>query len=97
MAYHTITAHTKLICILGHPVEHTMSPLIHNAAFQDLGLDLAYVAFDVLPNQLKTAFKAMRILDFKGANITIPHKEESLSFMDEIDPLAKKNCSNNYL
>jgi shikimate dehydrogenase len=91
MANHLkITAHTKFICIIGHPIEHSLSPLMHNALFQVLKLDYAYLAFDVHPNNLKAAFNGIRALNIEGANITIPHKQVSLKYMDELDPLVKE-------
>jgi shikimate dehydrogenase len=89
MANHPkITAHTKFICIIGHPIEHSLSPIMHNALFQDLNLDYAYIAFDVHPNNLKAAFDGIRALNIEGANVTIPHKKESLKYMDRLDPLV---------
>ena len=85
-----ITTHTKFICIIGHPIEHSLSPLMHNALFQDLKLNYAYLAFDVHPNNLKAAFDGIRALNIKGANVTIPHKQVSLKYMDRLDPLVKE-------
>jgi len=79
---------TNIICLFGHPIEHSMSPIMHNAAFKDLGLDYVYIAIDIVPNNLKQAFEVMRALDIKGANITVPHKETTLKFVDEISPIA---------
>jgi shikimate dehydrogenase len=91
MANHPkITSHTKFICIIGHPIEHSLSPLMHNALFQDLNLDYIYIAFDVHPNNLKAAFDGIRALNIEGANVTIPHKQESLKYMDRLDPLARE-------
>ncbi|TFG17929.1 MAG: shikimate dehydrogenase, partial [Promethearchaeota archaeon] len=86
----TLTGHTHVFCIIGHPVEHSMSPTMWNPALQELGLDYVYVAFDVHPNNLAKAVDAFRILDIKGANVTIPHKNAILPYLDEIDPIAKK-------
>ncbi|MHA1669981.1 MAG: shikimate dehydrogenase [Promethearchaeota archaeon] len=80
----------NIICIFGHPIEHSMSPIMHNVAFKDLGLNYLYVAIDIAPNNLKQAFDVMRALDIKGANITVPHKETTLKFVDEISPLASR-------
>jgi len=86
----SITACTQVFCIIGHPIEHTMSPVMHNAAIQDLGLNSVYLAFDVLPNRLKTAIKGMKALDIRGINVTMPYKQRILKFIDELDPLAEK-------
>jgi len=86
----SLTAHTKIFCIIGHPVEHSMSPTMWNPALQELGLDYAYMAFDVHPDNLQKAINGMRALDIKGMNVTIPHKENVIQYLDEIDPIAKK-------
>jgi len=85
-----ITGMTKTICLIGHPVEHSFSPIMHNAAFKKLGLDYVYIAYDVHPDNLESAIKGMRALGIKGMNVTIPHKQNVMKFVDEIDPIAKK-------
>lgn len=86
----TIRSSTGLICILGHPVRHSRSPVMHNAAFAAQGLDLVYLAFDVHPDDLVAAVVGLRALGVRGANITIPHKEAVLSLLDEVDPTARR-------
>ena len=81
---------TRLVWLLGHPVAHSLSPRMHNAAFQHQGLNLAYVAFDVPPECLAAAIAALRVLGVLGANLTLPHKETALEFLDDIEPLAAK-------
>lgn len=85
-----ISSHTKVLCIIGHPIEHSMSPTMHNPALQELGLDYVYVAFDIHPDKLKQAIDAIRTFDIKGVNVTIPHKEQIIPYLDEVDPIAKK-------
>lgn len=85
-----IGATTRLICLLGHPVRHSSSPAIHNAAFAAQGLDLAYLAFDVNAEDLPTAIAGLRALGVAGANVTIPHKERVLPLLDEVDPAARR-------
>lgn len=85
-----ITSQTKVLCLIGHPVEHSMSPTMWNPALQELGLDFVYVAFDVLPANLKSAIDGMRTLGIIGMNVTIPHKEAVIQYLDEIDPIAEK-------
>ena len=85
-----ISSHTKLLCIIGYPIEHSMSPTMHNPALQELGLDYVYVAFEVHPDNLKNAVDAIRALGIKGINVTIPHKETIMKFLDEIDPISEK-------
>ncbi len=79
----------QLIALLGHPVHHSKSPQMQNAAFQSLGLPYHYMAFDVLPSQLKEAVEGLRALGFHGANVTIPHKIPIIPFLDALTPLAK--------
>lgn len=85
-----ITAQTKLLCIIGYPIEHSMSPIMHNAVIKELNLDYIYLAFRVYPNNLKLAVKAFKTLDIKGINVTIPFKEKIIKFLDEIDPIGQK-------
>ncbi|TFG20249.1 MAG: shikimate dehydrogenase [Promethearchaeota archaeon] len=81
---------TKVFCLIGHPVEHSFSPIMHNANFQHLGLDYVYIAFDVHPDNLENAVQAFRALDIKGINVTIPHKEAIIQYLDEIDTIVEK-------
>jgi shikimate dehydrogenase len=69
-----IAATTRLVALLGHPVEHSLSPLMQNTAFASRALDLAYVAFDVPPARLEGAVRGLAELGFVGANVTAPHK-----------------------
>ncbi|MHA2429519.1 MAG: shikimate dehydrogenase [Promethearchaeota archaeon] len=85
-----VTARTKILCVIGHPIEHSMSPIMHNAAIQDLGLDYLYMAFDVPPNKLKEAIKGLKTLNIKGINVTLPHKENAIEFIDKVDEIAQK-------
>jgi len=82
-------ATTRLCAIFGHPVAHSLSPAIHNAAFAQLGLDLAYVAHDVAPERLGAAMAAIRALEYRGLSITIPHKVQAMSLVDEVDDTAR--------
>lgn len=69
-----ITARTRLVALLGHPVSHSLSPRMQNAAFAARALDWAYVAVDVPPEQLESAVRGLAALGFAGANVTAPHK-----------------------
>ena len=71
-----IAATTRLVALLGHPVAHSLSPRMQNAAFAARGLDLAYVALDVPPERLDGALRGLVELGFAGANVTAPHKQE---------------------
>ncbi len=83
-----ITGSTNIVALIGHPVEHSFSPPMHNAAFRKLDMDWAYVAFDVNPNNLKSAVEGAKALNIKGFNVTIPHKIDVMEFLDEIDEVA---------
>jgi shikimate dehydrogenase len=85
-----ITGKTIVCGIIGDPVEHTMSPPMHNAAFKQLRLDYAYVPFNVKSSELHQAIEGMKAFNIRGLNVTIPHKTAVMSFLDEIDPLAEK-------
>lgn len=83
-----ISGTTKLIGILGHPVSHTLSPRMQNAAFQAMGLDICYVPLDVPPEALKDALAGMKAMGFIGANVTIPLKVDAASMMDRLEGIA---------
>ena len=83
-----IKGSTNIVGLIGHPVEHSFSPPMHNAAFDELGMDYAYVAFDVNPADLQTAIEGAKSLNIKGFNVTIPHKIEVMKFLNEIDEVA---------
>jgi len=83
-----ISGKTKVVAIFGDPVEHTLSPAMHNAAFAKLGMDAVYVPFHVTPDRLGEAVRGLSAMGFAGANITVPHKERVMEFLDEVDPEA---------
>jgi len=80
---------TKVVGVFGHPVEHTLSPAMHNAAFAALRLSYIYVPFPVRPEGLGPAVRSLTVLGIVGVNVTIPHKESVLPFLDEITPEAR--------
>ena len=83
-----INAHTRFCGVIGNPVEHSLSPAIHNAAFQKLGLNFVYLAFRV--EAIGDAIKGLRALgSFRGASVTIPHKVASIPFLDVVEPTAR--------
>ena len=90
MSDRIISGRTRLCGVIGDPIEHTMSPAIHNAAFSQLRLDYLYVAFHVRKEWLGQAMEGMRALDIRGLNVTIPHKVAVIPFLDKLDPLAEK-------
>lgn len=85
----TIGGETRLVGIIGWPVAHSLSPIMHNAAFQSLGLDWAYVPLPVRPEHLAEAIRGLRGLGFRGANVTIPHKGAVMPLMDELSSAAQ--------
>jgi shikimate dehydrogenase len=79
---------TQLVGLIGHPIKHTFSPFIHNVAFELNKLDYIYLPFDIPPANLKNAIKGMVALGVKGFNVTIPHKEKMMEFMNNISEEA---------
>ena len=85
-----ISGKTVICGIIGDPIEHSMSPVMHNVAFKTLGLDYAYIPFKVKSLELRKAIEGIRGLNLRGINVTIPHKVAVMQFLDRIDPLAEK-------
>lgn len=85
-----ISGKTKLCAVIGDPVEHSLSPCIHNAAFQHLGLDYVYAAFTVEKEVLSEAMKGIRSLGVFGLNVTMPHKVDIIPHLDRLDETAQK-------
>ncbi len=85
-----VTAHTKVLCIIGYPIEHSMSPIMHNTAIRELHLDYIYLAFNIFPSNLKLAVKGIKTFNIIGINVTIPFKQKIMKYLDEIDPITKK-------
>lgn len=83
-----IDQNTKLYGVLGNPVRHSLSPLMHNSAFMEKGINAVYLAFE--SDDIESAIKGMRALDILGMSITIPHKTSVIPLLDEVDPLAKE-------
>ncbi|TWU41724.1 shikimate dehydrogenase [Novipirellula artificiosorum] len=84
-----IDAKTTVCALFGHPVGHSLSPAIHNAAFEKLGLPYVYVAHDVEPGQVGKALEGVRAMGYRGLSVTIPHKVEAMLNVDEVDPTAQ--------
>lgn len=83
-----IAAKTKLCCVIGNPVEHSLSPQMHNAAYAALGLNFIYLAFTV--RDVSKGLSGLKELGVKGISVTIPHKQDVMKYLDEIDETAKK-------
>jgi shikimate dehydrogenase len=84
-----ISGTTRLLALLGDPVGHSLSPAMHNAALAAAGIDAAYMALPVKPENLGAAIAGLRAVNFMGANVTLPHKSAVIPFLDEISPLAR--------
>ena len=80
---------SRLLFILGHPVEHSLSPAMQNEALRKLKLPWLYLPLDVSPGKIKATLKYLKTTDFQGANVTVPYKEEVLPLLDYVEPTAK--------
>lgn len=87
-----ISGRTKLCVIIGDPVEHSLSPAMHNAAYEALDIDgeFVFVASHVKIEDIKEVVRAVRVMNIRGLTCTIPHKLEVMQYLDEIDPIAEK-------
>jgi shikimate dehydrogenase len=79
---------TKTFAVIGDPIDHSLSPNIHNAAFRALGLDCTYIAYRIPKGELKAGIESLRQIKISGFNVTIPHKIEMMDFLDE----ASREC-----
>jgi shikimate dehydrogenase len=85
-----LSGHTTPYAVLGHPIGHSLSPVMHNASFDKLGLDAIYLAFDIEPGRLMNALPALRDLGFDGVNLTVPLKETAFNGLSELDASAQR-------
>ena len=85
-----ISSKTSFIALIGNPVSHSLSPIMQNAAFQYLGLDLIYIAIPCKDEDLELVLNSLKKINCKGLNITIPHKEKVFKLCSEISPIARK-------
>ncbi len=84
-----INHNTKIVGVIGHPIKHSHSPMMHNYAFNKVGLDYVYLPFDIASVNLKDALKGMVALGIAGFNVTVPHKERIVEYLDELSDSAK--------
>ena len=84
-----INGATRLICLFGDPVAHSKSPHLHNRAFERACLNYAYMAFRVPGEDMKQATDAIRLLNMRGCNLTMPNKIAVIPFLDKLDPIAE--------
>lgn len=85
-----MNARTKLCCLIGNPVEHSISPLIHNTLAEKMHINLAYTAFKVEKDNVGNAIRGAKALGILGMNVTVPHKCDVIQYLDEMDELAAK-------
>ena len=84
-----IDGHTILIGLMAYPIRHSMSPTMHNHAFAKLGLNYAYLAFEIDNEKLPDAVNAIRTLDMRGSNVSMPNKQKIIPYLDKLSPAAK--------
>jgi len=84
-----INGSTILTGIIGYPIEHSVSPQMHNAAYEKLGINYCYLPLRIKPNDLEKALEGIRMLGFAGVNVTIPHKEAVVPHLDEVTKIAR--------
>ena len=87
---------TNMFAVIGHPIEHSLSPELHKIAFRMMDLDLCYTKIDVPPEKLDDFMKAAPLI-FKGLNVTIPHKEKVMKYCERVDPLVEEVKATNTL
>ena len=80
---------TKTFAVIGDPIEHSLSPNIHNAAFRELDLDCTYIAYKIPKNELDSGLDALKKIKISGLNVTIPHKIDIMKFLDGMDESSK--------
>ncbi len=87
-AFNKFNHNTKIVGVIGHPIRHSLSPLMHNIAFEILDLDYIYLPFDVPISGLKDAIKGMKALGIKGFNVTLPLKEKIFQYLNDVSEEA---------
>ena len=90
-----ITGHTELLGLIATPIRHSKSPVMHNAACRALGLDYAYLAFDIQPDQLEDAVKGFKALNVRGWNVSMPYKTTIGQYLDQDRKSTRLNSSHN--
>lgn len=81
---------TRTFAVIGHPIGHTLSPAMHNAAFRALGRNAVYLAYDIGPDRVLECLRAMAAMGFGGVNVTVPHKETVFRGLDRLDDSARR-------
>lgn len=81
---------TRILGLVGYPLGHSISPLLHNSSIKKLGLNYIYLPFQVEEERLREAIEGLKALNFRGVNVTIPYKKKVLALLDSIDPQAAR-------
>src|SRR5690554_635145 len=84
-----INWNTKLYCLIGSPIDKSLSPIIHNKIFKILRENSVYLAFNIEPENLKYAIDGLKAINLQGFNVTIPYKKVIMEYLDEISPSAQ--------
>ena len=84
-----ITGKTLITGVIGHPIEHSFSPPMHNRAYEVMDMDYSYVAFHVMPEDIGNVITASKTMNIVGLNVTIPYKTDIIEYLDEIDETAR--------
>ncbi len=84
-----INGHTRLLAFIADPAEHTLSPRMHNYSFEKYGINYVYLAFQINQTTIEQAVNAIRTLDFRGVNLSMPNKQVVAKYLDRIDPVAE--------
>ena len=85
-----VSGKTQVYCLIGDPVDHSLSPAIQNTAFRSAGMDAVYVPFRVRRRELKDAIRGLRAIGVRGFNVTTPHKSHVMRHLDKLDPTARE-------
>ena len=85
-----VSGRTQVYCLIGDPVDHSLSPAIQNIAFRSAGMDAVYVSFRVRRKELKDAIRGLRAIGVRGFNVTTPHKSNVMRHLDKLDPIARE-------
>ena len=80
----------KTFAVIGDPIDHSLSPIIHNAAYRELEMDCTYIAYRVAQGELATGIESLKKINISGFNVTIPHKIEMMNYLDDLDDNCKK-------
>ena len=91
----TMQASSKTYCIIGDPIDHTLSPAMQNAAFAAAGLNYTYIAFRVRKGELRESIESLRNINISGFNVTVPHKTDVIAYLDELDTASKNAAAVN--